>query len=185
MYAYTDSVTSWYFTILYFQQHSLPFGTDDLDDLLIKYNNLSSVTNLTDILSRVIADTTWAVILALNHSVQLLAEEGWSLEESVTYNGVNQNISDIIMESLNQVKFSGLSVSWHKFLYQANCYPKYICVFIKGIVDFTNKDNSNQSNDSARILQIMSKIISCIQLIVLKLLFYIQVIYLVLLRYTK
>ena len=100
--------------MLCFQQHSLPFGVIDLDDLLIKYNNLSSTTNLTDIpgynLSRVIFDATWAVILALNNSIEALAEKGWSLEESVNQNGVDQRISYVIKESLNQVKFSGLSV---------------------------------------------------------------------------
>ena len=66
-------------------------------------------------LSRVIADATWAVILALNHSVQLLAEKGWSLEKSVNHSRVNQGISEIIRQSLNQIKFSGLSVSLIKF----------------------------------------------------------------------
>ena len=63
-------------------------------------------------LSRVIFDATWATILALNNSIQPLADNGWSLEESVTENRVNKTISDVIKRSLDQVKFSGLSVGW-------------------------------------------------------------------------
>lgn len=92
----------------------LPYGVDDLDHLLIKYGGLSSPAELTKIpgyhLSRVIFDATWAVILAVNGSMQPLAEKGLSLHEAVDQNGVDQTISDIIKESLNQVKFSGLSV---------------------------------------------------------------------------
>ena len=78
----------------------------------MKYTN---TTNLTDIpgynLSKVVFDATWAAILALNNTVQLLAKKGWSLEESVNQNGVDQRISNIMRESLNKVKFSGFSVS--------------------------------------------------------------------------
>ena len=81
----------------------------------MKYKNLTSVTNLTEIpgynLSKVVFDATWAAILALNNTVQLLAKKGWSLEESVNQNGVDQRISDKIRESLNKVKFSGFLVS--------------------------------------------------------------------------
>jgi len=80
----------------------------------MKYNNLTSAADLTETpgysLSRVIFDASWAVILALNNSVQPLAEKGHHLEELVSRNGVNQSISEIIKESLNQVKFSGFSV---------------------------------------------------------------------------
>ena len=100
-----------------------------MDDLLIKYSNLSSAANLTEIpgynLSRVVFDATWTVILALNNSMQPLAEKGQSLEESVNRNGVDQKISDIIKESLNQVKFSGLSVSWLNSV----CRNSLICTF--------------------------------------------------------
>ena len=145
-------------------QHSLPFGTNDLDKLLIKYYNLSSVTNLTDIpgykLSRVIVDATWAVILALNHSVQSLAEKGWSLEKSVNHSRVNQGISKIIRQSLNQVKFFGLSVSWLNFYILIVIF--HMC--IKGIVDFSYKNSSDDRNrfmtsdtfDTARVSQIIS-----------------------------
>ena len=78
----------------------------------MKYTN---TTNLTEIpgynLSKVVFDATWAAILALNNTVQLLAKKGWSLEESVNHNGVDQNISDKMRESLNEVKFLGFSVS--------------------------------------------------------------------------
>ena len=81
----------------------------------MKHTSLTSVTELTEIpgykLSKLVFDATWAVILALNNSVQLLSEKGWSLEESVDQNGVDQRISDVIKESLHQLKFSGLSVS--------------------------------------------------------------------------
>ena len=81
----------------------------------MEYNNLTSVTNLTEIpgynLSKVVFDATWAAILALNNSVQLLAKEGWSLEESINQNGVDQRISERMRESLNKVKFCGFSVS--------------------------------------------------------------------------
>ena len=84
----------------------------DVDDLLMEYTN---TTNLTDIpgynLSKVVFDATWAAILVLNNSVQQLAKKGWSLEESVSQNGVDQRISNIMRESLNKVKFSGFSVS--------------------------------------------------------------------------
>ena len=80
------------------------------------YKNLTTATDLTEIpgysLSKIIVDATWAVILALNNSVQLLSEKGWSLEESVDQNGVDQRISNVLKESLDKVKFSGLSVSW-------------------------------------------------------------------------
>ena len=153
---------------MYFQQHSVPFRINDLDDLLIKYNNLSSVTNLMDIpgykLSRVIADATWAVILALNHSVQLLAEKGWSLEKSVNHSRVNQGISEIIRQSLNQIKFSGLSVSLIKFYVVITI----LNMLIKGEVDFSNKDSSSHSSkfvisgtfDTARVSQIISNNLS-------------------------
>lgn len=79
---------------------------------------MSSAASLTEVpgynLSRVIFDATWAVILALNNSIQPLAEKGHYLEESVSRKGVNKLISDVIKESLNQVKFSGLSVGWSK-----------------------------------------------------------------------
>ena len=82
----------------------------------MKYTSLTSVTELTEIpgykLSKLVFDATWAVILALNNSVQLLSEKGWSLEESVDQNGVDQRITDVIKESLQKPKFSGLSVSW-------------------------------------------------------------------------
>ena len=82
----------------------------------MEYKNLTSVTNLKSIpgynLSRVVFDATWAVILALNNSLQPLAENGWSLEESVNQNGIDQKISGVLKESLNNVKFSGISVSW-------------------------------------------------------------------------
>ena len=75
----------------------------------------TNTTNLTDIpgynLSKVVFDATWAAILALNNSVQLLAKNGLSLEETINQNGVDQRISDKIRESLNKVKFSGFSVS--------------------------------------------------------------------------
>ena len=61
-------------------------------------------------LSRVIFDATWAVILGLNNSVQPLAENGSSLVDIVTARGVNETFSNIINNSLNKVKFSGLSV---------------------------------------------------------------------------
>ena len=81
----------------------------------MEYKNLTSITNLKEIpgynLSRVVFDATWAVILALNNSVQLLVEEGWSLEEVVNQNGIDQNISDVLKKSLNDVKFFGISVS--------------------------------------------------------------------------
>ena len=81
----------------------------------MEYKNLTSITNLKEIpgynLSRVVFDATWAVILALNNSVQLLAEEGWSLEEVVNQNGIDQNISDVLKKSLNDVNFFGMSVS--------------------------------------------------------------------------
>ena len=80
----------------------------------MEYKNLTSATNLAEIpgyyLSKVVFDATWAVILALNNSMQLLAEKGWSLDESVNQNGVDQRILDIIKWSINKVKFSGLSV---------------------------------------------------------------------------
>ena len=86
-----------------------------MDDLLVEYKNLTSVTNLKSIpgynLSRVVFDATWAVILALNNSLQSLAERGWSLEEVVNQNGIDQNISDVLNESLNNVNFFGMSVS--------------------------------------------------------------------------
>ena len=75
----------------------------------------TNTINLTEIpgynLSKVVFDATWAAILALNNTVQLLAKKGWSLEESVNQNGVDQRISNIMRESLNKVKFSGFSVS--------------------------------------------------------------------------
>ena len=81
----------------------------------MEYKNLTSITNLKEIpgynLSRVVFDATWAVILALNNSVQLLAEEEWSLEEVVNQNGIDQNISDVLKKSLNDVNFFGMSVS--------------------------------------------------------------------------
>ena len=81
----------------------------------MEYKNLTSITNLTEIpgynLSKVVFDTTWAAILVLNNSVQQLANKGWSLEESINQNGVDQRISDIMKKSLNKVKFSSFSVS--------------------------------------------------------------------------
>ena len=78
------------------------------------YKNLTSATDLKKIpgynLSKIIVDATWAVILALNNSVQLLSEKGRSLEESVDQNGVDQRTSTVLKESLDKVKFSGLSV---------------------------------------------------------------------------
>ena len=75
----------------------------------------TNTTNLTEIpgynLSKVVFDATWAAILVLNNSVQQLAKEGWSLEESINQNGVDQRISDIMKKSLNKVKFSSFSVS--------------------------------------------------------------------------
>ena len=81
----------------------------------MEYTNLTSITELTEIpgysLSKPVFDATWAAILALNNSIQLLSEKGWSLEESVNQNGVDKRISDVIKESFNKVKFLGLSVS--------------------------------------------------------------------------
>ena len=44
--------------------------------------------------------------------MQMLAEKGLSLEGAVNQNGVDQQISNIMKESLNQVQFFGLSVGW-------------------------------------------------------------------------
>ena len=81
----------------------------------MKYKNFTSVTNLKEIpgynLSRVVFDATWAVILALNNSLQPLAEKEWSLEEVINHNGIDQNISNVLNKSLNNVTFFGMSVS--------------------------------------------------------------------------
>ena len=82
----------------------------------MEYKNLTSVTKLKSIpgynLSRVVFDATWAVVLALNHSLHLLTEKGWLLEESVNQNGIDQKISGVLKKSLNNVTFFGMSVSW-------------------------------------------------------------------------
>ena len=94
----------------------MPFGTSSLDDLLIKHNNLSymQAASLREIpgykLSRLVFDTTWAVILGLNNSIQPLAQNGWTLLDLATNRGVNETFSSILRNSLNQVAFSGLSV---------------------------------------------------------------------------
>ena len=79
-------------------------------------------------LSRVIFDATWAAILALNNSIQPLADNGWSLEELITQNTVyvDETISDIIRRSLNLVKFSGLSVGWH---YSMHAWNQFCSIF--------------------------------------------------------
>ena len=78
----------------------------------MEYTNTINLTGIPGYnLSKVVFDATWAAILALNNTVQLLAKKGWSLEESVNQNGVDQRISNIMRVSLNKVKFSGFSVS--------------------------------------------------------------------------
>ena len=50
----------------------------------MEYTNTTSLTEIPGYnLPKVVFDATWAAILALNNTVQLLAKKGWSLEESV------------------------------------------------------------------------------------------------------
>ena len=78
------------------------------------YNNMS----LKDVpgyhLSTVIFDAAWAVMMALNESIQLLADRNTSMEFSLSNEDgipmVKQMVLDVINVSLSQVKFSGLSV---------------------------------------------------------------------------
>ena len=63
-------------------------------------------------LSRVIFDVTWAVILALNYS-----NSEKNLDKFLKRNGtgvpiVNQTFAELLSESLNQIRFYGLSVSF-------------------------------------------------------------------------
>ena len=75
-------------------------------------------TPVTDIpgyhLSTVIFDAAWAVILALNESIQPLVDRSLSIEFSLTDEDdipvVKQAVLDVLKMSLSQVRFSGLSV---------------------------------------------------------------------------
>ena len=90
-----------------------------LEELLLQYysnidGNLNmSTSELTSIpgyhLSRVIFDITWAVILALNYS----NSRGELLQQNETgFPVVNQALAELLSESLSQVRFYGLSVSY-------------------------------------------------------------------------
>ena len=101
----------------------IPITASELDDLLANYyenkcrcNDTLSVKDIAGYhLSTAIFDAAWAVTLALNKSIQLLADRKMSMESLLSDKDdvpvVKQMIFDVINISLSQVKFSGLSVS--------------------------------------------------------------------------
>ena len=108
-----------YFLIL----QPIPINASELDNLLTKYyentygcNNVPSVKDIPGYhLSTVIFDAAWAVVLALNESIQLLADRNMSVEFLLSDKDdipvAEQMVFDVMNISLSQVKFSGLLVS--------------------------------------------------------------------------
>ena len=100
----------------------IPITASELDDLLTKYyenkyghNNIPPVKDIPGYhLSTAIFDAAWAVMLALNESIQLLANKNMSMESLLSDKDdvpvIKQMIFDVI--NMSQVKFSGLSVSY-------------------------------------------------------------------------
>ena len=109
-----------YFLVL----QPIPITASGLDDLLTKYyehkyrcNNTPPVKDIPGYhLSTTIFDAAWAVMLALNESIQLLADRNMSMESLLSDKDdvlvIRQMVIDVINMSLSQVKFSGLSVSY-------------------------------------------------------------------------
>ena len=101
----------------------IPITASGLDDLLTKYyehkyrrNNALPVKDIPGYhLSTAIFDAAWAVMLALNKSIQLLVDRNMNMESLLSDKDdvpvVKQMNFDVINISLSQVKFSGLSVS--------------------------------------------------------------------------
>ena len=108
-----------YFLVL----QSIPINRSELDDLLTKYyenmygrNNIPSVKDIPGYhLSTAIFDATWTVILALNESIQLLANRNMGVQFLLSDKDdilvIKETVLDVINISLSQVKFIGLSVS--------------------------------------------------------------------------
>ena len=78
------------------------------------YNNISVKDIPGYYLSALIFDTAWAVIMALNESIKLLADRNMSMEFVLSNEKdipmVKPVILDVVNTSLSQVRFSGLSV---------------------------------------------------------------------------
>ena len=100
----------------------IPITASELDDLLTKYyenkygrNNTPPVKDIPGYhLSTAIFDAAWAVILALNKSIQSLAGRNKSMESLLSDKDdvpvIRQTVIDVI--NMSQVNFSGLSVSY-------------------------------------------------------------------------
>jgi len=99
--------------------YALQVDTHQLDQLLLKYyrelQNMST-PELSSIpgyqLSRVIFDVTWAVILALNYSNSVEKLDKFLQRNETGVPVVNQTFAELLSESLSQVRFYGLSVSY-------------------------------------------------------------------------
>ena len=61
-------------------------------------------------LSRVIFDVTWAVILALNYSNSEENLDNFLLRSGTGVPTVNETFAELLSESLNKIRFCGLSV---------------------------------------------------------------------------
>ena len=89
-----------------------------LDQLLLQYyrdvNPNMSASELSNIpgyhLSRVIFDVTWAVILALNYSNSEEKLDNFLLRSGTGVPTVNETFAELLSESLNKIRFCGLSV---------------------------------------------------------------------------
>jgi len=96
----------------------------DVDQLLLQYYRDSipnmSASELTNMpgynLSKVIFDVTWAVILALNYSNSQVSLNKFLKKNETDIPVVNQTFAKLLSESLNQINFSGLSVSCFLFI---------------------------------------------------------------------
>ena len=94
-----------------------------LDQLLLQYYRDSSpnmsASELSNVpgynLSKAIFDVTWAVILALNYSNSQVSLDNFLKKNETDIPIVNQTFAKLLSESLNQIKFSGLSVSCFLF----------------------------------------------------------------------
>jgi len=97
---------------------------DQLDQLLLQYykddnpNMLDSeLSNMPGYnLSRLIFDVTWAVILALNYSNSEENLGNFLKRDETGVPKINQSFAELLSESLNKIRFSGLSVSLLSFM---------------------------------------------------------------------
>ena len=73
--------------------------------------NSSNFTGYREVYIRYAYDAVWVMALALQKSLPLLKEKGLSLEDFHLFTEKGKNISEIVRNVVQDIKFTGVSVS--------------------------------------------------------------------------